>query len=83
MQETTFLGLNCCRVSAGFDSALQSARTADQEDNLADTTCCELLPPAQRAYSASLLNGLGHDEATDAGGREFDPRPGHYSRTSF
>ena len=25
----------------------------------------------------------GHDEAMEAGGREFDPRPGHYSRTSF
>ena len=22
---------------------------------------------------------LGHDEATEAGGREFDPRPGHYT----
>ena len=26
---------------------------------------------------------LGHDEVMEAGGREFDPRPGHYSRTSF
>ena len=26
---------------------------------------------------------LGHDEATEAGGREFDPRPGRYSRMSF
>ena len=26
---------------------------------------------------------LGHDEATKAGGREFDPRPGRYSRTRF
>ena len=26
---------------------------------------------------------LGHDEAMEAGGREFDPRPGHYSRASF
>ena len=26
---------------------------------------------------------LGHDEAMEAGGREFDPRPGHYSRMSF
>ena len=25
----------------------------------------------------------GHDEAMEAGGREFDPRPGHYSRMSF
>ena len=25
---------------------------------------------------------LGHDEAMEAGGREFDPRPGHY-RMSF
>ena len=26
---------------------------------------------------------LGHSEAMEAGGREFDPRPGHYSRMSF
>ena len=26
---------------------------------------------------------LGHGEAMEAGGREFDPRPGHYSRMSF
>ena len=26
---------------------------------------------------------LGHDEVMGAGGREFDPRPGHYSRMSF
>ena len=26
---------------------------------------------------------LGHDEAMEAGGREFDPRPGHYSRMGF
>ena len=26
---------------------------------------------------------LGHDEAMEAGGREFKPRPGHYSRMSF
>ena len=26
---------------------------------------------------------LGHDEAMEAGGREFDRRPGHYSRMSF
>ena len=26
---------------------------------------------------------LGHDDAMEAGGREFDPRPGHYSRMSF
>ena len=27
---------------------------------------------------------LGHDEAMEAGGREFGPRPGHYSsRMSF
>ena len=32
------------------------------------------------------LHGVGHlgdDEAMEAGGREFDPRPGHYSRMSF
>ena len=26
---------------------------------------------------------LGHDEVMEAGGREFDPQPGHYSRMSF
>ena len=26
---------------------------------------------------------LGHDEAMEVGGREFDPRPWHYSRMSF
>ena len=26
---------------------------------------------------------IGHDEAMEAGGREFDPRPGHYNRMSF
>ena len=26
---------------------------------------------------------LGHDEAVEAGGREFNPRPGHYSRMNF
>ena len=26
---------------------------------------------------------LVHDEAIEAGGREFDPRPGHYSRMNF
>ena len=26
---------------------------------------------------------LGHDEALEAGGRELEPRPGHYSRLSF
>ena len=25
----------------------------------------------------------GHDEAMEMGGRELDPRPGHYSRMSF
>ena len=33
-----------------------------------------------------VIKGVGHldhDEATEAGGREFDPRPGHYSRMSF
>ena len=29
------------------------------------------------------MGHLGHDEAMEAEGREFDPRPGHYSRTSF
>ena len=26
---------------------------------------------------------LGHDEAMEAGGREFEPRPAHYSRMSL
>ena len=26
---------------------------------------------------------LGDDEALEAGGREFDPRPGRYSRINF
>ena len=33
-----------------------------------------------------VVKGVGHfgnDEAMEAGGREFDPRPGHYSRKSF
>ena len=33
-----------------------------------------------------VVNGvghLGHDEAMEAGGREFEPRPRHYSRMSF
>ena len=29
------------------------------------------------------MGHLVHDEAMEAGGREFDPRPGHYSRMSF
>ena len=33
-----------------------------------------------------VVRGVGHlgnDEAMEAGCREFDPRPGHYSRMSF
>ena len=33
-----------------------------------------------------VVKGVGHlvhDEAMEAGGREFDPRPGYYSRMSF
>ena len=33
-----------------------------------------------------VVKGVGHlgdDEAMEAGGREFDPRPGHYSMMSF
>ena len=33
-----------------------------------------------------VVNGvrhLGHDEAMEAGGQKFKPRPGHYSRMSF
>ena len=29
------------------------------------------------------MGHLGHNEAMEAGGREFDPRPGHYSRIRF
>ena len=29
------------------------------------------------------MGHLGHEEAMETGGREFDPRPGHYSRMSF
>ena len=29
------------------------------------------------------MGHLGNDEAMEAGDREFDPRPGHYSRMSF
>ena len=32
-----------------------------------------------------VVKGMGHlddDEAMEAGGREFDPRPGHYSGMS-
>ena len=29
------------------------------------------------------MGHLGHDEAMEAGGREFEPRPGHYSRMSL
>ena len=29
------------------------------------------------------MGHLGHDEAMEAGGREYEPRPGHYSRMSF
>ena len=33
-----------------------------------------------------MVKGVGHlgnDESMEVGGREFDPRPGHYSRMSF
>ena len=36
---------------------------------------------------AKGVGHLGHDEAMEVGGREFDPRPGHYiidySKMSF
>ena len=31
----------------------------------------------------TAVGHLGHDEAMETEGREFDPRPGHYSRMSF
>ena len=32
-----------------------------------------------RGRVVKSVGHLGHDEAMEAGGREFDPRPGHYS----
>ena len=43
-------------------------------------------PDCHRVTEQILYMGVGHldhDEAMEAGGREFDPRPGHYSRMSF
>ena len=47
--------------------------------------------PVQHACLHMRLHGRvvkgvghhGHDEVMEAGGREFDPRPGHYSKMSF
>ena len=42
--------------------------------------------PLKATLHGQVGNGmghLGHDEAMEAGGREFEPRPGHYSRASF
>ena len=42
--------------------------------------------PLRWTGDGRLVNGvghLGHDEATQARCREFDPLPGHYSRMSF
>ena len=33
--------------------------------------------------SSRVVKGVGHLGHDEAGGREFDPRPGHYSRMSF
>ena len=44
------------------------------------------LRSAQHRLHGRVAKGeghLGHDEAVEAGGREFDPRPGHYSRMIF
>ena len=41
---------------------------------------------AWKSLHGRVVKGVGHlgnDEAMEAGGREFDPRPGHYSRMSF
>ena len=37
----------------------------------------------KKVYMHGRVRHLGHDEAMEAGGHEFDPRPGHYSRMSF
>ena len=43
----------------------------------------ELPPYRLHGRVGKGVGHLGHDEAMEAGGREFDPRPGHYSRMSF
>ena len=42
---------------------------------------CTHLRPHGRVVKG--VGHLSHEEAMEAGGREFDPRPGHYRRTSF
>ena len=41
--------------------------------------------PLLKSFSRVVkgVGHLGHDEAMEAGGREFDPRPQHYSRMRF
>ena len=34
-------------------------------------------------FQFKSVRHLGRDGAMEAGGRKFDPRPGHYSRMSF
>ena len=44
----------------------------------------DTVPPIiQHGRGVKGVGHLGHIEATKAGGREFDPRPGHYSRMRF
>ena len=48
-------------------------------------TVCHIMTVIVRLHGR-VVKGVGHlgqDEVMEAGGREFDPRPGHYSRMSF
>ena len=55
------------------------------------STNCDLRYYVRFIIDDSRLHGrvvkgvghLGHDEAMEEGGREFDPRPGHYRRMNF
>ena len=42
----------------------------------------EVVSSASMAEWFRAWDTLGHDEAMEAGGLEFEPRPGHYSRMS-
>ena len=47
---------------------------------------CQRGAPSRHRLHGRVVKGvghLGHNEAMEVGGREFDPRPGHYSRMSF
>ena len=45
--------------------------------------CRPILCTSSHSRVVKVVARLGHDEAMEAGGREFEPRPGHYSRMSF